>query len=47
MIPYLYRFRPVRFLLDEPYEELNKQKIFFARPDELNDPMEGAALGSG
>jgi hypothetical protein len=28
MIPYVYRFRPVRFLLDEPDEELNKQEIF-------------------
>ena len=36
----LYRFRSIKALLDE-YRELEKQTIYFASPDELNDPMEG------
>jgi hypothetical protein len=35
----LYRFRPLRRLLDQ--NELLNQEIFFANPDNLNDPMEG------
>ena len=36
----LYRFRSIEALLDK-YQELEKQAIYFASPDELNDPMEG------
>lgn len=36
----MYRFRPIEALLDK-YNELENQEIYFASPDELNDPMEG------
>ena len=36
----LYRFRSIEALLDE-YHELENQTIYFASPDQLNDPMEG------
>ena len=36
----LYRIRPIKHLLGR-HQELRQQKIFFARPDDLNDPMEG------
>lgn len=36
----LYRFRSTCNLLDG-YNELENQEIFFAHPEELNDPMEG------
>ena len=36
-----YRFRTVNKLLEEPFKELESQTIFFAPPEELNDPMEG------
>ena len=35
-----YRFRSMECLLDK-YQELEKQTIYFASPNELNDPMEG------
>ncbi|MEN3978257.1 DUF2971 domain-containing protein [Acinetobacter sp. CWB-B33] len=35
-----YRFRKVENLLG-PYKELENQSIFFASPEDLNDPMEG------
>lgn len=35
----LYRFRPLGRLLDSG--ELERQEIYFASPEELNDPMEG------
>lgn len=35
-----YRFRSIKSLLDE-FEELEKQSIYFAKPEELNDPIEG------
>ena len=35
-----FRFRSVDALLGE-YQELEKQTIYFASPEELNDPMEG------
>lgn len=35
-----YRFRRVENLLGR-FKELERQSIFFAAPDELNDPMEG------
>ena len=35
-----FRFRSVNALLDK-YQELEKQTIYFASPEELNDPMEG------
>ena len=39
--PYLlYRFRSIDALLDK-YHELENQTIYFASPEELNDPMEG------
>ena len=34
---YLYRFRSIKRV----HQELEKQTIFFASPEELNDPMEG------
>jgi len=40
MTEYLYRFRPVDRLLDKNHE-LERQEIYFASPDQLNDPMEG------
>ena len=36
-----YRFRSIDKLLDEPFQELERQTIYFAGPHELNDPMEG------
>ncbi len=35
-----YRFRSIDALLDK-YQELESQTIYFASPDQLNDPMEG------
>ena len=35
-----YRFRSMECLLDK-YQELEKQTIYFASPNELNNPMEG------
>ena len=35
-----FRFRSVDALLGK-YQELEKQTIYFASPEELNDPMEG------
>ena len=35
------RFRSMKYLLGEKYQELEKQTIYFASPEELNDPMEG------
>ena len=40
MEDYIYRFRSARSLL-ENYQELEKQSIYFAKLEELNDPMEG------
>ena len=37
----IYRFRSMKYLLGEKYQELERQSIYFANPDELNDPMEG------
>ena len=36
----MYRFRSIDNLLGR-YKELEKQEIYFASPDELNDPIEG------
>ena len=36
----LYRFRSIDQLLDK-YHELERQTIYFAKPSELNDPIEG------
>ena len=36
----LYRFRSIDQLLDK-YHELESQTIYFAKPSELNDPIEG------
>ena len=36
-----YRFRSMKYLLGEEYQELEKQTIYFASPEKLNDPMEG------
>jgi len=35
-----FRFRSIKSLLDD-FEELEKQSIYFAKPEQLNDPMEG------
>ena len=37
----VYRFRSAKRLLAEHCGELEQQVIYFASPDELNDPMEG------
>lgn len=36
----MYRFRKIEHLLGE-FKELENQEIYFASPEELNDPMEG------
>lgn len=36
----MYRFRSVESLIGK-YQELEKQQIYFASVDELNDPLEG------
>lgn len=36
----MYRFRAVSNLIGE-FQELQKQQIYFAHPEQLNDPMEG------
>ena len=38
-----YRFRKVNGLFGE-HKELEHQSIYFASPEELNDPLEGALL---
>ena len=40
-MPEYYRFRSTQQLLDEKYKELESQTIYFASPDQLNDPIEG------
>ena len=35
-----FRFRTIDALLGQ-FQELKEQTIYFASPDELNDPMEG------
>ena len=40
MTTQLYRLRSTKHLLGD-YNELRDQYIYFAKPDELNDPMEG------
>ena len=37
----VYRFRSMEYLLGNKYQELERQSIYFASPDQLNDPMEG------
>ena len=37
---YIYRYRPTKSILGE-FQELEKQEIYFASINELNDPMEG------
>ena len=37
---YVYRLRSTKYLLGE-HQELKRQEIYFAKPEELNDPMEG------
>jgi hypothetical protein len=39
MVDRLYRFRPLEHLLGK--DELKNREIFFAHPNQLNDPMEG------
>lgn len=36
----MYRFRTVQNLIGE-FQELEKQQIYFAHPEQLNDPLEG------
>lgn len=42
---FLFRFRSAKALLDDDdnggFQELEKQAIYFAKPEQLNDPMEG------
>lgn len=40
IVPYLYRFRSARSVLEQ-FHELERQEIFFSAPEQLNDPMEG------
>ena len=40
MPDHLFRFRPIRALLDG-FHELENEEIYFASPEQLNDPMEG------
>ncbi len=37
----IYRFRSTESLLGDKFNELEQQVIYFASPDQLNDPMEG------
>jgi hypothetical protein len=37
---YLYRYRPIKAVLDG-FRELENQEIYFSTTEELNDPMEG------
>ena len=37
----VYRFRSMKYLLGDKYQELKKQGIYFPRLEQLNDPMEG------
>jgi hypothetical protein len=39
VISHLYRFGPIERILKK--NELQKQEVFFAKPENLNDPMEG------
>ena len=39
MAEQFYRFRSLKSLFE--YKELENQTIYFASPEELNDPMEG------
>ena len=39
-LDYLYRFRSTESLLGE-FRELERQEIYFASPEQLNDPVEG------
>jgi hypothetical protein len=41
MHEFFYRYRSSKALLG-PFAELERQEIFFASPNELNDPLEGA-----
>lgn len=40
---YIYRYRSMKSLLE--FKELENQEIYLARPEELNDPMEGMYWG--
>jgi hypothetical protein len=40
MTELLYRFRKTDKLLGE-FQELENQEIYFASPEQLNDPLEG------
>ncbi len=40
MTDHMYRFRSIHALLDG-FNELENQEIYFASPEELNDPLEG------
>ena len=37
----VYRFRSMKYLLNDEYQELKNRTIYFASPEQLNDPMEG------
>ena len=36
----IYKFRKMEHLLGEEFKELERQSLYFARPRELNDPLE-------
>lgn len=43
---FIFRFRSAKALLDDDddnggFQELENQTIYFAKPEQLNDPMEG------
>ena len=39
-LQHIYRFRPIDKLLDEDFQELNKQEIYFSPLQDLHDPLE-------
>lgn len=41
METHFYRFRSIKYLLEDPFNELERQSIYFAPSAEMNDPMEG------
>ena len=33
-----YRFRNMKYLLEDKYQELKRQEIYLSSPEQLNDP---------
>jgi hypothetical protein len=42
-----FRFRSVEKLLDSQFQELERQSLFFASPEQLNDPWKAIVRSSG